>query len=487
MRNTDPSGRIDLEKRDAGLQQAKDQAEAINRDLLALNATHQSLFSCRTVEDVAKVLTRALVEDFGAYFSRVWLKRPGDLCAECALAAHCPSKEECLHLIASCGYYTHVDGDHRRVPLGAFKIGLIAQGRGKTISNDVVNDERVHDRHWAQQLGLQSFAGFPIVRDGRVIGVMAMFSQQKLAPHLLDTLDILAAVGASAVGNVEQLETLEQRHHQLEKNANQIAETNETLRTSVADLAQAMNELARTNQEMDEFSYVASHDLQEPLRKLISFSSLLEKDLGGDLPGPAKQDLDFIVDAAHRMSMLVQDLLSLSRVGRGPVKREPVSLDACVDWALHSLASRVEEAKAEIRRDELPEVAGDPTLLTQLYQNLIGNALKFVPAGQTPVVHVTAEFGSGLWTLGVRDNGIGIKPEYAEQIFVPFKRLHGRRDYPGTGIGLAICRKTVERHGGTITLESEPGKGSHFRFTLNATSEAEQDLPATEECPASTA
>ncbi|MGD8452838.1 MAG: ATP-binding protein [Phycisphaerae bacterium] len=251
-----------------------------------------------------------------------------------------------------------------------------------------------------------------------------------------------------------------------------LQETQRSLANTVAQLSEANEALAQKNAELDEFSYVASHDIQEPLRKLISFSELLRGDLGGDLPEAAAKDLDYITDAARRMQTLVQDLLKLSRAGRTELKRTRVSLGECVDRALTALAGRIEQTSAEVTCDDLPEVDGDITLLTQLYQNLIGNALKFVPGEQRPAVHVTAERSNGGWTLGVRDNGIGIAPEYAEQIFSPFKRLHGRSEYEGSGIGLAICRKTVERHGGRIWVESQPGDGAHFRFTLNTDQEA---------------
>ena len=253
-----------------------------------------------------------------------------------------------------------------------------------------------------------------------------------------------------------------------------LRETQRSLANTVGRLSDANEALAHKNTELDEFTYVASHDIQEPLRKLISFSELLRMDLGGDLTEAVAKDLSYIADAARRMQTLVQDLLRLSRAGRTELKRERVSLNECVSRALTALAARVEQTGAEVICDELPDIDGDMTLLTQLFQNLIGNALKFIPAGRSPVVQITAERGDGMLTLGVRDNGIGLAPEYAEQIFTPFKRLHGRTEYEGSGIGLAICRKAVERHGGRIWVESEPGAGAHFRFTL-ATSEETQE------------
>lgn len=264
---------------------------------------------------------------------------------------------------------------------------------------------------------------------------------------------------------------------EMQREAMQQAELEQVHERTEQEVARRTAELARKNQELDEFTYVASHDLQEPVRKLISFSRLLEQDLPGQLPAAAAQDLHFIVDAAQRMRDLIQDLLALSRAGRSALCQEVVDLNQCVDRALEALEVRIRETGAEIIRDVLPSVTGDPTLLTQLYQNLIGNALKFVTPGRRPRVHLTAQRSQEGWVLGVKDNGIGIPPEYAERIFRPFQRLHSRKEYDGTGIGLAICKKAVERHSGRIWVDSQPGEGSHFQFTLREPKESDSWNP----------
>lgn len=246
-----------------------------------------------------------------------------------------------------------------------------------------------------------------------------------------------------------------------QKAAASLAQTNQSLKIT--------NErLVRQNAELDEFAHVCSHDLQEPLRKLISFTEALRRDLALDLPPKAAEDLTFITEAAYRMHRLVNDLLKLSRAGRSEMKFERVALDHCVDAALEALSTRIAETRAAIARDKLPSVMGDAVLLTQLFQNLIGNALKFVPKGCVPSICVTAEQSGNECIIGVKDNGIGIRPEFQERIFAPFKRLHHRNEYEGTGIGLSICRKAVERHHGRIWVESQPDCGSHFKFILNA-------------------
>ena len=241
------------------------------------------------------------------------------------------------------------------------------------------------------------------------------------------------------------------------------------LKQSIRELDTANNKLRNSSEPMANWNSSlmcpASHDLQEPVRSLVSYSTLLREDLGEGLSEDAATDLDYIGKAANRMQTLIADLLAFSRAGRAAMKTEAVSLDACVDESLEALRSQLEQSGAQIERQVLPKVVGDATLLTQLYQNLLSNALKFSRSGE-PVVELTARQTGDVWTLGVRDNGIGLEPDYADQIFEPFKRLHGLTEYPGTGIGLAVCRKNVERHGGRIWVESKPHEGAHFKFTL---------------------
>lgn len=224
--------------------------------------------------------------------------------------------------------------------------------------------------------------------------------------------------------------------------------------------------IRRKNEELDQFSYFASHDLQQPLRHICSFGDLLAEDLGDDLTGNAAEYLGYITAAADRARTLVRDLLTLSHAGKSAVRQVPVSLDACVDQALDMLLLTRQQAGAEVSRETLPVVHGDATLLTQIYQNLIGNAVKFRRENTVPQIGLTAEKSDTGFVLGVRDHGIGIAEEHHKTVFGAFKRLHGTSEFAGSGIGLAFCQKVARLHGGRIWVESPDDGGSHFRFEL---------------------
>ncbi|MXQ78308.1 histidine kinase [Rhodococcus rhodochrous] len=246
------------------------------------------------------------------------------------------------------------------------------------------------------------------------------------------------------------------------------------------DLDSQAEELRRSNTELEQFAYVASHDLQEPLRKVASFCQLLEKRYGDVLDDRGRQYVEYAVDGAKRMQVLISDLLAFSRVGRVHDAYVRVDLGRPLEKALFNLSASIEESQAQIERpDDLPELTGDPTLLTMLWQNLVGNAIKFRHPDRTPVIRIECEKAEDesdgpRWHFCVTDNGIGIDSEYAEKVFVIFQRLHPRDDYQGTGIGLALSKKIVEYHAGRIWIDTEYGdthtEGTRICFTLGTAS-----------------
>ena len=241
----------------------------------------------------------------------------------------------------------------------------------------------------------------------------------------------------------------------------------EPRRFAEKELARKMEELARSNRELEQFAYVASHDLREPLRMVATYTQLLAERYRGKLDANADLYINYASDGALRMQTLIQDLLALSRVGHESIRPQPVDCNSAMEEVLQNLSAAVRESGAVIHNGPMPVVTAHRSYVLQLFQNLIGNALKFRNPEQ-PAVSVLAEADGAYWRFSVTDNGVGIAPECREKIFTVFQRLHGRSEYPGNGIGLAICRKIVEYYGGKIWVESQPGCGSSFKFTLPA-------------------
>ena len=218
--------------------------------------------------------------------------------------------------------------------------------------------------------------------------------------------------------------------------------------------------------DLEQFAYVASHDLREPLRMVSSYTQLLGNRYKGKLDADADEFIGFAVDGAARMQILIDDLLAYSRVGANGVSQESTDCNAVFEIAVANLAATIEESGATVTHDDLPTVDGDASQLGQVFQNLIGNAIKFRREAP-PSIHVSCQPDGQHWEFSIRDNGIGIDPEYADRIFVIFQRLHTREEYEGTGMGLAICKKIIERHRGEIWVNSEADEGATFYFTIS--------------------
>jgi PAS domain S-box-containing protein len=277
------------------------------------------------------------------------------------------------------------------------------------------------------------------------------------------------------VGFVEIVEDLTERRQaeeDLRSHRDRLATANEVLQAEIAEreraedgLRQTAVELARSNKDLEQFAYVASHDLQEPLRMVSLHIQLLQRRYQARLDEQADKYILRAVEGSRQMQTLIKDLLAYARVGTRGKELVPVDCEVVFNQAVTHLAAAVRESGAEVTHTALPSVRGDNTQLVQLFQNLIGNALKF-RTERTPRVHVEAQPEGTYWRFSVRDNGIGMDQRYHDRLFVIFQRLHTKAEYPGTGIGLAICKKIVERHRGRIWVESEPGKGTVFFFTL---------------------
>jgi light-regulated signal transduction histidine kinase (bacteriophytochrome) len=224
--------------------------------------------------------------------------------------------------------------------------------------------------------------------------------------------------------------------------------------------------LGRSNADLEQFAYVASHDLQEPLRMVSSYMQLFEKRYRGVLDAQAEKYIDYAVDGAKRMQALIAGLLEYSRVGRQDEPVAPVDAEAALEQALSNLRSTLDESRAVVTREPLPRVIGNAGQITRVLQNLVSNAVKFRRPEEPPRVHVAVKLRTGDALFTVSDNGIGIEPQYTDRVFVIFQRLNTRAEYPGTGIGLSVCKKVIERHGGRIWFDSQPGAGTTFSFTL---------------------
>ena len=279
---------------------------------------------------------------------------------------------------------------------------------------------------------------------------------------------VAEATGRLAAGDLST-RVPDQRADELGELARGFNSMADSLERGRDELERSNAELSRSNAELEQFASVTSHDLQAPLTTISMYAALLARRRGsGGNGGNGDLDLvDGIRDATQQARGLIRDLLEYSRAGRGRLALEQVPAGRIVDQALEALAGAIEETGAQITVGELPVVLADRANLCRVFQNLVGNAVKFTDE-ETPRVRIEAEHEDGHWRFSVRDNGIGMHPTNAERIFEPFQRLHGEEDYPGTGIGLAVCERIVDQHGGRIWVSSQPGEGSVFHFTLPA-------------------
>jgi signal transduction histidine kinase len=315
----------------------------------------------------------------------------------------------------------------------------VMTSRMPVIVANVQSDPRTLDPEFYRGQGLVSYLGVPLVAKGEAVGDLVLLTREErhFSNEEIEFLCTLTGPAAIAIHNSQLYEQIRRQAAELE----------------------------RSNTELEQFAYVASHDLQEPLRMITGYTKLLAKRYKGKLDKDADDFIGFAVDGAQRMHSLIQDLLILSRVGTRGKEFAPTDCEMVLSDTLVNLQAAIQESNATITHDPLPNVMADSGQLAQVFQNLIGNAIKYRGA-RAPLVHVSCQSRANEWLFSVKDNGIGIDPKHAERVFVMFQRLHTRREYPGTGIGLALCKKIVERHGGKIWVESQEGAGATFYFTL---------------------
>jgi signal transduction histidine kinase len=430
-----------------------------------------ALITGTTLQDMLRLCTDSLVRHVDAAFARIWILN---------------EEEQILELQASSGLYTHLNGGYARVPVGALEIGQIATERKPHLTDRVIGDPGINDQEWARREGMVSFAGYPLLVEPRLVGVMALFARHPLNNV---TRQVMATIANSIALGIERLRMLEERERLLaseraarketEISLQRLQELNINLEGMVAErtkvLTQLNTELERSNQELQDFAYVASHDLQEPLRKIQAFGNLLEEEYGESL-GDGKAYLTRMRNAASRMRVLIDDLLTFSRVTTTAQPFSPVDLNEVVEQVIDDLGPLIQETHGIIEVGKLLTIEADSQQMYHMLQNLLSNALKFHKTGVAPIVKVTAQViadpeathfpAKEQCLLAVEDNGIGFDEKYLDRIFTVFQRLHGRGKYEGTGIGLAVVRKIVERHSGRITAKSVVGEGATFLITL---------------------
>jgi len=492
-----------------------------------------------TLRTMLQGCAQALVDHLDARFARVWTVSP--------------ERSE-LILQASAGIYTHLDGPHSRVPIGTLKIGRIASERKPHLTNDVPSDPQISDPEWARAERMISFAGYPLIAHGELVGVMALFARHKLNPETLDVLGSVAngiALGIRQKQAEEQLQLSEQRYRSLvEMSANIVWESNQDGRitkelpswaaytgrqfdeyrdsgwieafhpadqdrilqawrdalqtkqefkgearirrhdgiyrdveiygvpvlnsdgelrewigtyTDITDRKLAQETLLRTNEQLREFSHVVAHDLQAPLRHVGTFTQLLAEKYKDHLDSGETEIAGYVQDGVARMHDLIRSLLEYAEAGKPVDVVVPVDTGEIVQQVCQNLRPYITEADAAIVFAGLPVVGGHRVRVTQLFQNLLSNSLKYRGSQQLHI-KICATRSGGDWLFSVQDTGEGIEPKHFENIFKPLKRLHGQ-EIPGTGIGLALCARIVQEAGGRIWVESELHRGSTFYFT----------------------
>lgn len=431
-----------------GLRKAKDKAEEnakkllANQQMLQLRADIiQSLQHAAPMRNSLQRVADLLVKGLDAAFARIWtLDASGQV----------------LELQASSGLYTHINGAHARIPVGQYKIGLIAQERRPHVTNQVIGDPRVHDQEWARREAMLAFAGFPLLVEDRILGVVALFARHELSPSVNDILEAVAGILAQALAR-------KQAEEELHKAKDDLAVTNQTLEQKVLERTR---KLEQTHNSLEGILYHVAHDLRAPLRAMHSFTEILMRRYAPKYDKEGAELSERVLESTQRMDQLISDLLNYGRLCHKQISLEAVDLDRVLGKVLYALNTQMAERNAELQIDRpLPAVWGNEAVLEQILWNLLSNAVKFVTPHARPRIHIWAETNDEHVSILIQDNGIGIPPEYQDKVFGVFESLHRPSEYPGTGIGLAMVKKGAELLEGTITLHSKAGGGT--KATLN--------------------
>lgn len=416
---------------------AEEELNRLNRVLRALGNSNRALLRAQSESELLNDVCRIIVNDCN--YSMVWIGYTDDEGMTIRPVAFAGFGECYLEALQS----APADTEHGLGPVGtAMRTGHACQ------CNERLKDFELIPWHSdTVKQGYISSLAVPLLIDGKIFGAITIYLQQ-LEGFSEDEVNSLSDLAGDLTYGIMTIR-LREAHRQAE----------EALKKSAEDLE-------RSNRDLDQFASIAAHDLQSPLRNVRSFAQLLAKRYSGKLDADADKYIKFVVEGAAQMSELVSGVLDYSRINSGGHAFKPTNCKTSLTKALFALRQNINDAGAEVTYDPLPIVQGDSGQMTQLFQNLIGNGVKFHSTGTAPRVHVSVSERKEHWLFSVRDNGIGIEPEYREKIFEMFRRLQSSQEFSGTGIGLAICKRIVERHGGRIWFESKPGDGTTFFFTL---------------------
>jgi signal transduction histidine kinase/DNA-binding response OmpR family regulator/HAMP domain-containing protein len=424
-------------------------------DNVALN-----MLSNFKIHDVLNTVVETLKNTFNASFARVWLIGDGDLCDDCIYTDICPNKEKCLHLKVTVGAYAK-DDEYFRIPIGALRVGRIAEERKPSMTNDLASDEHLHNVEWLQNEGVVSFAGYPLLIGDELLGVIAIFSQKPISSEEFRMLGSFANRTAMAVQNA----TLH----------SEITELNLNLEQKVKDRTQELElaniKLKKADRMKSEFLANMSHELRTPLNAIIGFAEILRDGICGELNEDQKSAVLDIHESGKHLLQMINDILDLSKVeaGRMELQLEEFPILKAMNEIHSIIRDMVNKKGLDLQfliPDDLPDILADQVKFKQIMYNLLSNAIKFTHQGSITVV---AECKDKEFTISVTDTGIGIEPKDSKIIFDEFKQLDSSqsRQYEGTGLGLALTKKLVDMHGGRIWVESEgAGHGSKFIFTI---------------------